>query len=68
MYAYNMFWNAPKSILLYPEITPQPEYFGKFHKGRETVNYCKLGFVSIFNDDLTLNKEIGNLIINKIND
>lgn len=56
MYAYNMFWEAPKSILLYPEVTPQLEYFGNFHKGRDTENKCKIGFVSVFNDDLFLNK------------
>jgi len=66
MYAYNMYWNASRSILLYPEVTPQQEYFGDFHKGRVDENKCKVGFVSVFDMDGSLNRSIGKSIIKKI--
>lgn len=66
MYAYNIYWDAPKSILLYPEITPQSEYFGHFHKGRADQNSCKVSFVSIFDQDGLLDKNIGNCILSKL--
>lgn len=65
MYAYNMYWGAKRSLLLYPEISPQEETFGKFHIGRNDENLCKVAFVSIFNPDGTLNYEIGNKILEK---
>jgi len=66
MYAYNIYWDAPKSILLYPEITPQSEYFGHFHKGRADQNSCKVAFVSIFDQNGLLDKNIGNSIFSKL--
>ena len=65
MYAYNMYWEAESSLLLYPEVLPQNEVFGKFHKGRNSENSCKAAYVSIFNEDGTLNMEIGKVILEK---
>lgn len=48
MYAYNIYWDASKSILLYPKVNPQVEVFGKFHKGRSMENHCKVSFTLIF--------------------
>jgi 5-methylcytosine-specific restriction enzyme subunit McrC len=67
MYVYNMYWNAPRSILLYPELNPQLENFGSFHKGRNSDNYCKVAYVSIFNSDGSLNGNIGEVIFKKLN-
>ncbi len=47
MFAYNMYWKSSKSILLYPSSNPEKTNFGKFHKGREKENLCKLGFVKV---------------------
>ena len=33
MYAYNMYWNSSKSMLLYPSSNPKETEFGSFHKG-----------------------------------
>ena len=65
MYAYNMYWDAPISMLLYPEINPQKEKFGGFHKGRTTENFCKVAYVSIFDQLGLLNRTIGNQILEK---
>ena len=66
MYAYNLYWDAPRSMLLYPEVNPQIEKFGWFHKGRSTENHCKVGFVSIFDQDGLLDRNIGNIILSKL--
>jgi 5-methylcytosine-specific restriction enzyme subunit McrC len=68
MYVYNMCWDAPKSMLLYPlNENKMDSPYGVFHKGRETENLCKLGFVSVLNEAKdNLNLEIGKEIINKL--
>ena len=58
MYAYNMYWNSAKSILLYPSSDPEDTEFGKFHKGRDGRNLCKLGFVKV-NSGKELEQKIG---------
>lgn len=65
MYVYNMYWGSNRSLLLYPEISPQQETFGKFHIGRSDENLCKVAYVSIFNTDGTLNYNIGDMILEK---
>ena len=55
MYAYNMYWEANKSMLLYPNIhgANNQTNYGIFHKGTpkhdNDGNYCKLGFVDVWN-------------------
>lgn len=54
MYAYNMYWDSVKSILLYPKSNQEKTNFGKFHQGRgEIDNLCKLGFIKVWD----INKE-----------
>ena len=49
MYAYNMYWDSIKSILLYPKSNQEETSFGRFHKGRESEdNLCKLGFIKVW--------------------
>lgn len=67
MYAYNIYWNAGKSMLLYPKIQDYPETFGIFHKGRTEVNACKLGFINVLDSAGKLDFEIGKVIIEKLN-
>jgi 5-methylcytosine-specific restriction enzyme subunit McrC len=56
MYVYNMYWESERSMLLYPTSKELNTDFGKFHKGRDTNNLCKLGFIKIMqNNQLNLN-------------
>lgn len=66
MYAYNMYWGSTKSLLLYPSSNPVETTFGKFHKGREKKNLCKIGFVQVM-DEYDLNREMGNQILGLLN-
>ncbi|MGC1203745.1 MAG: hypothetical protein WA839_02535 [Flavobacteriaceae bacterium] len=58
MYAYNIYWNASKSMLLYPSSESIDTGFGNFHKGKTDENKCKLGFIKVM-DGKTLNTNIG---------
>lgn len=65
MYVYNMYWESERSMLLYPTSKELNTNFGKFHKGREKENQCKLGFIKVMeNKQLCLNigKEILKLL------
>ncbi len=62
MYVYNMYWNSEKSMLLYPTTKGLSTDFGRFHKGREARNLCKLGFIRVMTGT-TLNPRIGEEII-----
>jgi 5-methylcytosine-specific restriction enzyme subunit McrC len=79
MYAYNMYWNAKRSMLLYPNSKTINETFGNYHKGREIkphelkhsikldrTNQCKVGFINILDEDNYLNLEIGGEILDKL--
>jgi 5-methylcytosine-specific restriction enzyme subunit McrC len=79
MYAYNMYWNAKRSMLLYPNSKTINETFGNYHKGREIkphelkhgikldrTNQCKVGFINILDEDNYLNLEIGCEILDKL--
>jgi len=63
----NIYWNAGKSILLYPKTQDYPEKFGAFHKGRENENACKLGFVNVLDETGKLDYGIGKIILDKLN-
>lgn len=67
MYAYNIYWNSSKSMLLYPKIQEFPEKFGTFHKGRDNGNSCKLGFINVLDDTGKLDYGIGTTILEKLN-
>lgn len=63
MYVYNMYWESEKSMLLYPTSKELSTNFGKFHKGREKTNNCKLGFVKVMRGN-SLNTQLGLEILN----
>lgn len=67
MYAYNLYWDAAKSMLLYPKTDDFPESFGNYHKGREQGNACKLGFVNVLDESGKLDLDIGRAILEKLN-
>ena len=63
MFAYNMYWNAEKSMLLYPSSKVLLTDFGKFHKGKQTDNLCKLGFVNVIDNKGNLDLKIGEVVM-----
>jgi 5-methylcytosine-specific restriction enzyme subunit McrC len=66
MYAYNMYWNSAKSMLLYPAYDNTADSdFGKYHKGRSTDNLCKIGFVSVLDKDGKLSSSIASDVLKK---
>ena len=68
MYSYNLYWDAKKSMLLYPHSKSSEEKFGTFWKGRENPlhNQCKVGFINVLNDQNHLDFNIGSEILSKI--
>lgn len=52
MYAYNMYWESNRSMLLYPTSKDVNTDFGKFHVGspneNSEENLCKMGFLNIW--------------------
>ena len=67
MYAYNLYWNAKKSMLLYPKTGDKKDgEFGVFHKGFDDGHFCKVGFVDVLNKEGELNMDVAHEIINKL--
>ena len=66
MFAYNIYWDAGKSILLYPKTYDQKEKFGSFHKGMSGENKCKLGFIDVLDKNGALNYNIYEDILLKL--
>jgi 5-methylcytosine-specific restriction enzyme subunit McrC len=68
MFAYNLYWEAKRSMLLYPNSKSIIEKFGNYHKGRDEneTNQCKVGFVNVLDENNQLNLEIGDEILEKI--
>ena len=67
MFAYNLYWGAERSMLLYPNSERIPESFGKFWKGRDPSedNQCKVAFTHVLKDN-SLDFGIGDYIIDKL--
>ena len=66
MYLYNEYWNANRSMLLYPSYKTQRGEFHKFNSLTETDSHhsCAIGKISIFKKDKeTLDEKIGEHII-----
>jgi 5-methylcytosine-specific restriction enzyme subunit McrC len=68
MYSYNLYWESKKSMLLYPNSISKTETFGKFWKGTPfpEENQCKIGFISVLDENHELDNNIGEKILNKI--
>jgi 5-methylcytosine-specific restriction enzyme subunit McrC len=66
MFAYNIYWDTGKSILLYPGSGDLDSHFGNFHKGRPQGNKCKIGFVEVLNENGKLDYEISKSILKKL--
>ncbi len=66
MFAYNAYWEADRSMLLYPKTREQSEKFGVFHKAIPMQTRCKIGFVDVLDKNGGLNKKIGREILEKL--
>ena len=68
MYTYNIYFNAYKSLLLYPATKLVNESFGNFWKGRENpeLNQCKVGFINVLSENGKLDYAIGEKILEKL--
>ena len=66
MFVYNLYWDADKSMLLYPKTYDQVEKFGLFHKGKTNDHMCKLGFINVLDKDGKLDMNIGEEILRKL--
>lgn len=68
MFAYNLYWDAKRSMLLYPNSNQPDEKFGTYWKGRaeSETNECKIGFVNVLDENHCLNTQIGVEILKKI--
>jgi len=67
MYAYNMYWDAGRSMLLYPGTSNFPELWGIFPKGSDYENRCKIGFINVLDEEAKgLNINIGREILKKL--
>lgn len=67
MFTYNLHWKSNKSILLYPKVGQQDSHFGSYHHkpffeydgGFKFIqNTCKVGFLSVANDQGILDSKV----------
>ena len=68
MFAYNLFWKAEKSMLLYPKINQEDSLFGNYHHvpSDKESNQCKLGFINILSKNgIRKSNEIAEEIFSK---
>ena len=75
MYAYNMYWESNRSMLLYPTSKDVNTDFGKFHVGspneNSEENLCKMGFLNIWtqsNGMISLKEGIASEVINQFDE
>ena len=68
MFAYNLFWNCEKSILLYPASQSQSNG-GDYYDFREQDSFftkCAVETICVLDDHQKLDKELGKRILDKI--
>lgn len=65
MYAYNQYWKAKKSLLLYPQTANTQDNKGTYPIGIGGEHYCKLGFINVL-DGKVLDQTIGEKIMKKL--
>jgi len=59
IFAYNLLWQAEKSMLLYPKTNQEDSTFGTYHyiSKDKNENKCKLGFISIVKGNTKIEDE-----------
>lgn len=67
MFAYNIYWNCKKSVLLYPKTDSSPDdFYGSYHEGMEQGHGCELAYVSLLNQDGGLNRNCSKEILSAL--
>lgn len=69
MFVYNLHWKSSKSILLYPKVHQIDSEFGNYHFKHieDSLNQCKIGFVSLIeNNFMKKSEKIAEEIFRKI--
>lgn len=66
MYVYHHYFEADKTILLYPNVFDLKEKRGSFHYPKNQEFECVLSFVDVLDQDGNLNKNIGEDILNQL--
>lgn len=65
LYVYNMYWDAPVSMLLYPGSITRNGTQGSYHKGKpdnQLINKCSLSFISVLDQQHKLDRNIGQFV------
>tara|TARA_R110000737_G_scaffold350099_2_gene388110 strand:+ start:685 stop:1980 length:1296 start_codon:yes stop_codon:yes gene_type:complete len=71
LYVYNMYWDAPISMLLYPGSSDKDPIVGSYHKGQpnnQKINKCILSFISVLDENNKLDRNIGKQIKSLVTD
>ena len=63
MYAYQHYWNAEKTVLIYPQVYGLPDYTGVFNREQKE---CSLLFVDVLAADGALNLDLGRGILRRL--
>ncbi len=66
MFAYNLYWDAEQSLLLYPQTHTESDISGSFHKKILEDNRCMIGFISVLDDSGSLDLDIGFKVLEKL--
>ncbi|WP_298342203.1 restriction endonuclease [uncultured Algibacter sp.] len=69
IFAYNLYWEAEKSLLLFPKINQEDSSFGNYYQLTKKMNEnkCKLGFINIIdNNSLKSSKIIASEVFKKL--
>jgi 5-methylcytosine-specific restriction enzyme subunit McrC len=67
MFAYNIYWNCVKSILLYPKTDESPDdFYGSYHEGMKDGHGCQLAYINLLSDEGMLNRHCSKQIFDLI--
>jgi len=66
MYVYHHYFDAEKTLLLYPNVYNLSPKKGRFHIPKQKDFECQLCFVNILTERITLNQDLGIEILNSI--
>lgn len=58
MFAYNLYWQSEKSLLLYPRTYQSDSDFGDYHFKTLSSNQCKLGFIDLVDGNHKIDNHI----------